>query len=182
MAGGARGDATRGGMGSRGCPRAAHDEGHGIPVLLRNANSFVIILIYAPVSRRATHRRRRPTGVGAVAGTASFTRSWLSRAPEISFPAFLAASADVYAMPGRDVSGGFVWSGRARAAPRRAALPVTCASTRRFIRLPDGMCDVIARVQSDYAVLTKRLRTSLTKRLSLPVPCKLRASSTTATD
>lgn len=74
---------------------ARHDEGH-VPVLLRNANSFVIILIYAPVSRRATQRRRRPTGgrgdgsgdggAAAVTGGGGFVYTLLAFAPEISFP------------------------------------------------------------------------------------------------
>lgn len=70
-------------------------------MLLRNANSFIIILIYAPVSRRATHRRRRPTGDGDGDGGGDgggFVYTLLAFAPEISFPAFL-QSADVYAMP-----------------------------------------------------------------------------------
>jgi len=94
---------------------ARHDEGH-VPVLLRNANSFVIILIYAPVSRRATHQRRRPTGGG---GGGGFVYTLLAFAPEIScFPADCRRLR--YAgIPGReDVSGGFVWSGRAGPAPR----------------------------------------------------------------
>jgi len=86
-------------MGSRGYPHtpAWHGEGH-VPVLLRNANSFVIILIYAPVSRRATHRRRRSTSDGDSGGDGGdFVYTLLAFAPEISFPAFL-QSADVYAM------------------------------------------------------------------------------------
>jgi len=122
-------------MCSRGYPHtpARHNEGH-VLVLLRNANSFVIILIYAPVSRRATHRRRRSTDNdddddddddGGDGG--GFVYTLLACAPEISFPAFL-QSADVYAMLDRDVSGGFVWSERAG----RAALLVTCASTEVY--------------------------------------------------
>lgn len=65
-------------------------------MLLRNANSFVIILIYAPVSRRATHCRRRPTDDGNGGGDGGgFVYTLLACAPEISF----LQSADVYAMP-----------------------------------------------------------------------------------
>lgn len=76
---------------------ARRDEG---PALLRNANSFVIILIYAPVSRRTTYRRRWPTSGGdgdGGGGGGGFVYTLLAFAPEISFPAFL-QTVDVYAM------------------------------------------------------------------------------------
>ena len=65
-------------------PSTRAHEGH-VPVLPRHANSFVIILIYAPVSRRAA--QRRPTSAGAT----SFTRSWLSR-PKYPCPPYYVES------------------------------------------------------------------------------------------
>lgn len=121
-----------------------HDEGH-VPVLLRNANSFVIILIYAPVSRRATHQRRRPTGGG---GGGGFVYTLLAFAPEIScFPADCRRLR--YAgMPGRETCLEAL-SGQGERAPRRALL-VTCASTEVYIRLPDGMRRYHTRAERLY--------------------------------
>lgn len=69
-------------------------EGHE-PVLPRHANSFVIILIYAPVSRRAA--QRRSTSVGAT----SFTRSWLSR-PKYPCPPYYEPSTSALCCTGRE--------------------------------------------------------------------------------
>lgn len=113
-------------------------------MLLRNANSFVIILIYAPVSRRATHQRRRPTGGG---GGGGFVYTLLAFAPEIScFPADCRRlrSTPAYRV-GRTCLEALSGQGE-----RASVLLVTCASTEVYIRLSDGMRRYHTRAERLY--------------------------------